>query len=231
MGLVHAGMAQHGMVVFAHSQTKGKGQRQKTWLSSPNENITLSLIIKPFGLLIQQQFLLSMCVALAVRNFFSSYAGDETKIKWPNDIYWCDRKAAGILIENALQGNEWKFAVIGIGVNLNQTQFENFQHRAVSLKQITGKTFDTVSMAKEILTHLDTAFEKLKQNAQAVISDYHEQLYKWKEKVVLKKQEEQFPAIIDRVDEEGKLHVRHAEDHRQENFRVGEIEWVFNPVK
>ena len=88
MGLIHAGMAQHGTTVFAHEQTKGKGQRDKQWWSRPNENITLSLIVKPFGLSTNELFLLSMTVSIGVQQFFQSYAGEDTSIKWPNDVYW-----------------------------------------------------------------------------------------------------------------------------------------------
>src|SRR4029078_6487819 len=111
MGLIHAGMAQHGTAVFAHEQTKGKGQRNKQWLSAPNKNIILSLIVQPFGLRTNELFLLSMSGAIGVQNFFNSQAGGKTKIKWPNDMYWRDRKAGGILIENIIQGEEWKYAI------------------------------------------------------------------------------------------------------------------------
>ena len=111
MGLVHAGMAQHGVAVFTHEQTKGKGQRHKQWTATANENIILSIIIEP-GLSIDRQFLLSMYTAVAVQNFFAHYAGNDTKIKWPNDLYWRDRKAGGILIDNIVTGFNWKYAII-----------------------------------------------------------------------------------------------------------------------
>ena len=123
MGLARAGMAQHGMVVFTHEQTKGKGQRAKEWLSQTGQNIAMSIIIEPSKLKVSGIFLLSMMTAVALQEFFGNFVADETKIKWPNDIFWRDRKAAGILIENLWQGSEWKFTVIGIGINVNQTDF------------------------------------------------------------------------------------------------------------
>jgi BirA family transcriptional regulator, biotin operon repressor / biotin---[acetyl-CoA-carboxylase] ligase len=224
MGLVHAGMAQHGTAVFAHEQTKGKGQRHKEWLSEPGKNITLSLIVYPFGLKTNQLFLLSMAVANGVHNFFSFYAGGETKTKWPNDIYWCDRKAGGILIENVIQGNNWKHAIIGIGLNINQTDFGD-NSRAVSLKNITGKTYDIVSLAKEeLLTFLDLSFKEMTADTDKVIRNYHEHLYKWKETVRLKKDETVIEGYLKRVNTDGVLII---ETPTQEMFfKVGQVEWL-----
>lgn len=222
MGLIHAGMAQHGTAVFAHEQTKGKGQRNKQWLSTANENILLSLVIKPFALRTSELFLLSMSVAIGVQNFFQSYAGVETKIKWPNDVYWRDRKAGGILIENIIRGEDWKYAVIGMGLNINQTDFGTF-NKAVSLKQVTGVTYDPMTLSKELLVFLDASFRELIIDPDKVVSEYHQHLYKWKEKVHLKKNNRVFQAIIKEVSTDGMLIVQNV---KEEGFRVGEIEWA-----
>jgi BirA family biotin operon repressor/biotin-[acetyl-CoA-carboxylase] ligase len=222
MGLIHAGMAQHGTTVFAHDQTMGKGQRDKQWLSAPNKNITLSLIVKPFGLKTKDLFLLSMCVANGVQRFLNIYAGEEIKIKWPNDIYWCDRKAGGILIENVIQGKNWKYAVIGIGLNINQTDFGDFK-KAVSLKQITGNTYDIVEMAKELIKFLASSFQELADNINGIVHDYHQNLYKWNEKIHLKKDDQKIEAILKEVCVDGMLVVQHE---KEEKFKVGEVEWL-----
>jgi BirA family biotin operon repressor/biotin-[acetyl-CoA-carboxylase] ligase len=223
MGLIHAGMAQLGTAVFAHEQTRGKGQRHKEWFSAPGKNIMLSLIVHPFGLKTNQLFLLSMAVANGVHKFFNFYAGNETKIKWPNDIYWCDRKAGGILIENVIRGNDWKYAIIGIGLNINQTDFGMFS-RAVSVKEITGKIYDTISLAKELLTFLDSSFKELKSDTNAVIKNYHEQLYKWKETVRLKKGETVIKGYLRGVNIDGMLIIETAT--QEMFFKVGEVEWL-----
>ncbi len=159
--LIHAaalpdrqGMAQHGMAIFTHEQVAGKGQRGKTWNTEKGANIALSILINPQGLSINNQFYLSACAAVVVHEFFSKYAGDETKIKWPNDLYWQDRKAGGILIESVIRGSDlgvgsWPWAIIGIGININQTSFEGLPN-PVSLKQITGKNFEPLVLAKEL---------------------------------------------------------------------------------
>ena len=105
------------------------------------------------------------------------YAGDETKIKWPNDLYWQDRKAGGILIESIVRSREsgvgsWEWAIIGIGININQTTFPDDLPNPVSLKQITGKNFDPVELAKELCGLLDKRFTELIENGFENIYSY-----------------------------------------------------------
>ena len=126
-----------GSVFFALEQTQGKGQRSKNWLSNRGENILMTVVIDCKTLQLHQQTLLSFAVAIASNNMLKNHTNGETCIKWPNDLYWCDRKAGGILIENIVLGNNWTHAIIGIGINVNQTIFENLEKPTVSLKQIT----------------------------------------------------------------------------------------------
>lgn len=225
MGLVHAGMAQHGTVVFSHEQTKGRGQRNRKWVSEPRNNIALSVIIEPRGLSSSQLFLLSKTIATGTMNFFNNYAKSGTTIKWPNDIYWRDRKAAGILIENVWQGSEWKFAVVGIGINVNQTDFGELGTKAVSLKQITGKEMVPVELARELCTELQNSLELFIEHPAMLVNDYKKNLYKMGETVRLKKEDRIFDALIKDVNLEGQLVVESA---IEEKFDVGEIEWVIN---
>src|SRR5437762_3138628 len=116
-------MAYHGDCFFSHEQKMGKGQRGKTWVSEVSSNILLSIVLQPQFLEIFQQFQLTACVAVATHQFFSKHAGPDTKIKWPNDLYWKDRKAGGILIESIVGSrdpiaigsgvNTWQWAVAG----------------------------------------------------------------------------------------------------------------------
>jgi BirA family biotin operon repressor/biotin-[acetyl-CoA-carboxylase] ligase len=164
-----------------------------------------------------------MSVANAVQKLFSNYCKREAKIKWPNDIYWCDRKAGGILIENVIQGKEWKWAVIGIGLNINQVDFGSYT-KAISLRQITGKENDTIVMAKELVQHVHSTLKQLISDSKKVIKYYHRHLYKLKEKVQLKVKDKSFEAIIKGVSEDGMLVVHHHE--KDEQYRAGEIEWM-----
>lgn len=247
--LIHDGLAQHGNTVFAHEQLAGKGQRGKIWRSETSSNIILSIVIKPDQLRLMQQFQLSACVAVSVQEFFSKYAGDDSKIKWPNDLYWQDRKAGGVLIESVVRSpsstaglpqskqesgiGEWLWSIIGIGININQTAFPSYLVNPVSLKQITGKEFDIITLAKELCGILDKYFMVLQKGGfEKIYSLYISQLYKKNAPVKLKKDNRVFEATIVSVSPVGKLIVRSdtyrdiEEDPIDIGFDFGEIEWV-----
>lgn len=233
MARVHDGVAQHGMTWFAHSQTAGKGQRDKSWESETGANIIMSVVISPAPLQPTESFQLSACITVAVFQFFKKFAGNETKIKWPNDIYWRDRKAAGILIENSIRSGTrlqksdsvgiWQWAVAGIGVNVNQTIFPAELLNPVSLKQITGKNYDTVELAKQLCESLEIYFEKLMNNGfQSILEAYNKNLYKKDKSVRLKKDHRVFSATVKNVSSTGQILVQHG---IEEKFDFGEVMW------
>ena len=217
------GEIQHGMAVFAHEQTTGKGQRGKNWVSEKGSNIALSIVLNPYPLGITVQFHLSLCIAVSVAKFFSTYAGDETKIKWPNDLYWRDRKAGGILIENIIRNNEWKWAIAGIGININQTTFPPILQNPVSLKQITGKEHNPLELANKLCGFINTDFQKLINGEFNILYEYYQHmLYKQNEVVKLRKDNRVFETTIKGVSEKGQLITQHS---IEESFEFGEIEW------
>lgn len=221
--LVREGLSEHGCVVWAHHQTAGKGQRHKQWLAEAGENITMSTVLQPVKIAISQSFLLSMAMALGVHRFFTKYAGSETKVKWPNDLYWHDRKAGGILIENLLIGTEWQFAVVGTGINVNQASFGGLGQRAVSLKQITGRQFEIKQLIGELCGCLQEGYDMLMRSHEEVVDTYHSLLYKKGEIVRLKKGSRVFDAVVQGVSPLGELIVEHGVEER---FAVGEVEWI-----
>ncbi|MBC7889898.1 MAG: biotin--[acetyl-CoA-carboxylase] ligase [Ferruginibacter sp.] len=224
MAKVHAGMAKHGNAWFSNHQTQGKGQRGKAWLTGEGQNIALSVVLNPKLLNITHPFQLSTTIALALFDLFSRYAGDETSIKWPNDIYWRDRKAGGILIENKFSGLNWKWAVAGIGVNINQTLFDKELINPVSLMQITGKNFDPVELAKELQgLILKRTSEFLTKSYEIILGEYNQHLYKIHEPVRLKKDNMIFETVIRGVSPRGQLQTS---DKIERSFEFGEVEWV-----
>lgn len=228
-GQIHAGLAQHGMAFFAHDQVAGKGQRGKVWATEKEANIIISLLVKPKPMQLAQQFQLSACMAVALHEFFAKYAGEDTKIKWPNDLYWQDRKAGGMLIESVVGSREsgvgsWEWSIIGIGININQAFFHPEIKNPVSLKQITGKSFDPVELAKELCAVFDNRFTELIEDGFGnIYNTYLTHLYKRKATVKLKKGSKVFEAMIEAVSPTGKLITLHA---IQEEFDFGEVEWV-----
>lgn len=242
MAKVRAGLAKHGDAFFALEQFGGKGQRQKSWYSEPGSNLILSVVLNPSGLELGRQFQLLAAIALAVCDFFTLYAGASTRIKWPNDIYWGDRKAGGILIENLIKAgtqslenktllpelqqklsNPWQWTIAGIGININQTVFPTSLSNPVSLKQITGKEHDPILLANTLCSYLQQRWNQLLEKKD-LMEDYNRLLYKINQKVQLRRETESFEAIIKGVTETGKLILI---TDKEETYAFGELEWLF----
>lgn len=156
MAQIKAGLSKSGSCYTADFQTNGKGQHGRVWESSKGQNLLCSYILELNTLdalknwTPADQIGFSAAIALGARAFFAAFAGSETKIKKPNDIYFSDRKAGGILIENLVRGQEWTWAVVGIGININQTVFSPEAPNPVSLKQITGRDWDILSLQEAL---------------------------------------------------------------------------------
>jgi BirA family biotin operon repressor/biotin-[acetyl-CoA-carboxylase] ligase len=242
---IHAGMAQHGEVIFAREQWAGKGQMGKAWQAENDANIMISIILKPASLGLSAQPDFNFAVACGVHDFFSRYGGDATRIKWPNDLYWQDRKAGGVLVESVVgspksvdrekakddrdqvTGNSamvWEWAIVGIGININQVVFPEHLPNPVSLKQITGKNFDPLELSKELAASVKAYTDRVMQGETGpVYEHYLSCLYKKDEKVKLKKGTRVFEAIVRSVNPSGQLVVQTS---MEECFDSGTIEWV-----
>ena len=228
MAIVHEALARHGMAWFAHEQTAGKGQRGKKWQTGKGQNIALSIVLEPAALKIQEQFKISVAVSLACFDFFKGLCSEEIFIKWPNDIYLRDRKAAGILIENVLQGNNWKYAVAGIGININQSVFNSQANNPTSLKNITGKNYNTVELARDLYEKVLLRANDLEIKSFAdLLKEYNSNLYKLNTAVKLKKETVFFETTIKGVNEQGKLLTTDIIDNA---FDFGEVEWLTSPL-
>ncbi len=168
-----------GTVIRTYRQTLGRGQRQKQWESKDFSNLTFSIIYYPVFLSVSRQFQLSKAIALGVADFVkNSVQSESVKIKWPNDIYVGDKKIAGILIENSVSGNKISSAVIGIGLNVNQTTFSKEIPNPVSLKMITGNELDLEKCFQELCVSLEARYMQLKAAKENLIDEhYHKALY------------------------------------------------------
>jgi BirA family transcriptional regulator, biotin operon repressor / biotin---[acetyl-CoA-carboxylase] ligase len=205
MARIHEGMACDGMTFITQNQWGGKGQRGKNWLSEPGLNLTMSIVLEPGSLIPAQQFLFSAAIALGVLELVKNLKEGNWSIKWPNDIYWNDRKAAGILIENVIQGKKWPFSVVGIGINLNQETFPSEIPNAVSLKNITGKNYEPVPLAKEVVPIVQSHIAQLKKKPSKILGDFNQSLYRKNSPIRLKKGSYIFEATINGVDSLGLL--------------------------
>ena len=204
---INDGLATHGKAYFTFEQTAGKGQRGNKWYSEPGQNILLSIVLMPNDLSSSDIFLGSGAIAAGCYDFFSTIAGEETRIKWPNDLYWGDRKAGGILIENIFAGQKWKYSVVGIGININQVMFDPALSNPVSLRQITGKTFDIQALLDNLFACLSIRWNQLYEDKQSILTFYNEKLYKKNCLIQIKKNIRSFPATLKGVTANGQLEV------------------------
>lgn len=132
-------------------QSAGRGQAGNSWESAPGKNLLCSILIDPQQILDKNPFYLNVMVSVAVQRLL----GDSFTIKWPNDIYWHDKKVAGLLVETALQGGEIKYAIAGIGLNVNQTEWFSDAPNPISLQQITRKQYDLDTLMQQLLEQVD----------------------------------------------------------------------------
>jgi len=225
MAKLNEGLAEHGMAWFAREQTAGKGQRGKKWQSEADNNILLSIIVKPTPAFITNPFYLSALVAATCNEFLQKITGENFFIKWPNDLFWRDRKTGGILIENKFSGDNWNWAVIGIGINVNQTMFEGDLVQATSLKQVSGKDqYEPMKLAKELHEYL---LEQInicgETNFPLVLKQYNDKLYKKDKEAKLKKENAVFLTTIKAVNPFGQLLTT---DKMDRVFNFGEVQWI-----
>lgn len=166
------------VVAYADFQTAGRGQGQNRWESERGKNLLFSILTAPVWMPLQKQFLLSMAGALALKDALDKYTEGIT-MKWPNDIYWNDRKISGTLIETALSGKSISRCIFGIGLNVNQQVFRSDAPNPVSLWQILGHETDRSKLLEEILQTFRKYLEMLKENRYDEIRElYHTYLYR-----------------------------------------------------
>ncbi len=179
--LILSDKAEHGSVVLAHYQKEGKGQGRNHWESEAGMNLLASIILYPRFLPAGKQFYLSKIISLALVDILSSET-EHVTIKWPNDIYIENNKIAGILIENSVKGNYMESSVLGVGLNLNQKQFNSDAPNPVSLKQITGKHYNVEKMAELLVLSVFSWYEKLEAHQTVEIdSRYLSHLFRLNE--------------------------------------------------
>ena len=168
-----------GKIVVTDFQTQGKGQRGSLWLSEKGKNLLFSLLLKPHFLKATDVYLLNIIIGLAIRSTLVELVrGGDICLKWPNDVYVDGNKIAGILIETSLQRNSIQDAVVGIGLNVNQSHFSNLL--ATSLKIITGKTFNLYEVLEKILVQIEDYYHLLRAEEKGkILHEYHKAML-WK---------------------------------------------------
>jgi BirA family biotin operon repressor/biotin-[acetyl-CoA-carboxylase] ligase len=223
--LVKKNMVREGSIVICDHQTEGKGQRGNHWQSGYKLNLTFSLILEPDFMDISEQFYLNMCISNSLRKILSDYLPD-LKVKWPNDLLVPNYgKIGGILIENTLSRNEWDFAVVGIGLNINQVIFDSYL--ASSLKKITGSDFDLEEIFRLVVTHLEQGYIQLKKGKwREIQQEYLHHLFQMDTWAEYRIGIEQITAKIVGISNEGKLRLL-FEDGSIDSYGLKEISFLY----
>jgi len=216
----------HGDVIWAECQTAGRGQRGHVWTSPEGENLTFTLVLEPRFLPVGRQFLLSEAIALALVDTLAA-CGIAARIKWTNDIYAGDRKIVGMLIEHNYSGPTLARTIAGIGINVNQTEFDPSLPNPVSMAQLAGRPFDRGEVLDAFLEQCGLRYRQLERGETAALQEeYRRRMYRLGERHLYRiPGRSEIEATIEGVRPTGELLLRHADGTAGE-YLFGEVEFV-----
>ncbi|TRX22083.1 biotin--[acetyl-CoA-carboxylase] ligase [Flavobacterium franklandianum] len=213
-------------VVTAENQTKGKGQMGAIWNSEPSKNLIMSVLITDFVTDINQIFNVNIAISLSVIKTLEDFDIPELSIKWPNDIMSYNKKIGGILIENSIKSDGTINSIVGLGLNINQMNFENLP-KASSLAVICNTTFDKEKILLKIIEKLEKNIQIWNQNSDLLWSEYTNKLFKKGIPMPFSGGNEQnFMGIIQGVSSIGKLQIL-LEDDSVPEFDIKEIQMLY----
>ena len=217
----------HGDLIHAERQTAGRGQRGHGWSSDEGLNLTFSLVLEPVFLPAGQQFLLSEAVALALVDTLARF-GLQARIKWTNDVYVGDRKIVGMLLEHNLAGGMLRRTIAGIGLNVNQTEFDPALPNPASMRSLTGRMFDRDEVLGVLYERLMARYAMLEgDEREALQTEYRAALYRLNERQRFRRPAtgEEFEAVIRGVRPAGDLLLEHA-DGTVRGYLFREVEFI-----
>ena len=222
---IQNGLATAGMAFFSSNQVAGRGQRGRKWWGEPGASLALSIVLQPDFLTVLQQFELSAALTLGVWDGIASMTGqDQLRIKWPNDLYWGNKKLGGILIESVISSSgHWSWAIAGIGLNINVQQFDPSIPNPISLQTITKKSREPMEVAKELIPFIRERIEQLQQGQVAVQYEAYQQLlYKRGERVQFKIRDRVSWAVVQGITPKGELRL----EGEPKPHSTGSVEWI-----
>lgn len=208
----------HGIVVWADFQTAGRGCGSNKWESERGQNLLFSVLLHPQDIPATRQFRISMAISLAICKALGQQIGD-LSIKWPNDIYWHDRKLCGILIECTLSGQTIRDCIIGVGLNVNQRVFHSDAPNPVSLWQICEHETDREQLLKDILRAFDQYVGK------DISAQYLSMLYRRKGFYPYADRDGAFMAELVTVEDDGHLLLR-DDNGSQRRYAFKEVTFI-----
>lgn len=213
-------------VVSADEQTAGKGMGSNGWESETGQNLTFSMALDMGFLPAERQFLLSEAVALGLYEALCPLIPEEKlHIKWPNDLYYENRKLAGILINSTIKANLMDISIIGIGLNVNQMQFQNWPTHPISLRQITGKEYALQPLLEQVAESIYNKVEILKVSPTAIENEYLQQLYRYHTWADYEVDGKVLRLFVTGIDAFGRLMLV-DEDNKEYCFDIKEIKFL-----
>ncbi|MBW4890347.1 biotin--[acetyl-CoA-carboxylase] ligase [Mucilaginibacter sp. HMF5004] len=214
-----------GTVIMAEAQYAGRGQQNNKWNSEPGKNLTISILLKPSFIALSEQFNINVAISVGIIKCLQNVLGPSAKIKWPNDIYFGENKLGGVLIENMVQGERIKNAIIGIGLNVNQEVFPDWVPNPVSVKQILQRDYELKALLSDLCANIEAAYLMLRAgNFEQLKALYINQLYWYNEAHQFKDKDGVFEGTITGFEKNGQLIVSTATGIRLYNFK--EIEFL-----
>lgn len=223
--LSHVKTLSDGCTVYTDFQTAGRGQKGNSWESARGENLMFSTILYPVGLKADRPFIVSQIISLAIKDVLERYTTD-ISIKWPNDIYWKEKKITGILIENTIMGDEVNKIIMGVGINLNQENFISNAPNPVSLKQITGNSYNVKDILVQVIERMLFYYEKL-QSPEMIKTQYWESLFRKEGFHLFEDENTTFLAQIYDVADSGLL-VLKLDSGETREFAFKEVRYILN---
>lgn len=211
--------------VVADFQTCGRGQRGNSWEAEPGKNLLFSFVLYPDFLEARHQFLISQIISLSIKEELDTCTPD-ISIKWPNDIYWKDKKICGILIENNLMGQTISQSIAGIGININQEVFHSLAPNPVSLQQITGKQYRMLDILGNMMHRVRTYYDLLRKDETVFITNrYQNALFRKEGFHRYKDSDGDFSARIIGIEPDGKL-ILEDETLMKRGYMFKEVEYI-----
>lgn len=212
-------------ILRADFQSAGKGQRGNSWESEDGKNLLFSLLLTPTFIKANQQFYISQAVALGITKTLNKYTTD-ISIKWPNDIYWKNKKICGILIENVLEGSSIGSSICGIGININQASFRSNAPNPISLRQITEKEYNLDILLNEIADNIMYFYALLKEDQTEIIRQtYRNNLFRKEGFHLFNDGISDFKAKIKNIEESGIL-ILESENGIDKRFAFKEVRYI-----
>ena len=194
-----------GTVIMAHYQTNGKGQRNTIWSSNGGDNLLMSVLLDLSFIPSEKIFFLSKSIALAIRAAVVDVIGIESHLKWPNDVLIDNKKIAGVLIENQWKKSNIVSSVVGVGLNVNQVDFQE-SFSATSLKKITNKNYNVDNILKVLCKKLNKYYDQLASLKYDNIDlEYHQHLVNNNKFCEFEENNMVFSAKVKGVNQQGEL--------------------------